>query len=340
VTEVNSTGTGLIYSSYFSGTQRDSINFAAFTPNAIYVGGSAGSADLPGLAGYPQQCLPQTYETRLSIDAMEVGPSRITPGKVLAYDAFAGTLIASSGSNVIAVDPTAAQTPIACILDSADLKPVTAIVPGELLSLFGEFSSGGPATPPTGQFPTSLNGVTIDVNGLPSPLLYVGGEQINFQAPSGIAGGAEANIKFASALSNLSDSRMLPVVASNPTAFLNTSTPSPALAICTTESAAAVIGLLPLAFNSDGSVNSCLNPAVPGSAVSLFLNGLGVTSAPVVTVPAPLTVAAVSALPGPVPSVWQVSLQIPTDQAAGGVQVSLTAGGVPTRDASLIVWVK
>src|ERR1035438_10526916 len=43
-------GTGLIYSSYFSGTQRDSINFAAFTPNAIYVSGSAGSADFPGFA--------------------------------------------------------------------------------------------------------------------------------------------------------------------------------------------------------------------------------------------------------------------------------------------------
>jgi uncharacterized protein (TIGR03437 family) len=340
LTEVNPTGTGLIYSSYFSGTQRDSINFAAFTPNAIYVSGSAGSADFPGFAGYPQQCLPQTYETRLSTDATEIGPSRITPGKVLAYDTFAGTLIASSGSDVITVDPNATQTPIACILDSADLKPVTAIAPGELLSLFGAFSSGSPATPQTGQFPTSLDGVTIDVNGLPSPLLYIAAEQINFQAPSGIAGGAQANIKFTSALSNLSDSLTLPIVASNPTAFLNTATPSPALATCTAQSSASVNGLLPLAFNSDGSVNTCLNPAVTGSTVSLFLNGLGVTSAPVVTSPAPLTVAAVSALPGAIPSAWQVSLQMPTGQAAGGVQVSLTAGGVPIRDASLIVWAK
>jgi hypothetical protein len=54
LTEVNPSGTGLIYSSYFSGTQMDTINFAAFTPEAIYLGGSAGSADLPGLVGYPQ----------------------------------------------------------------------------------------------------------------------------------------------------------------------------------------------------------------------------------------------------------------------------------------------
>jgi uncharacterized protein (TIGR03437 family) len=232
------------------------------------------------------------------------------------------------------------QTPIACILDSADLKPVTAIAPGELLSLFGEFSAGNLATPPPGQFPTSLDGVTIDINGVPSPLLYVGGEQINFQAPFGIAGGAQANIGFASAFSNLSDSRTLPIVASNPTAFLNTATPSPALATCTIEDAASVNGLLPLALNSDGTANTCLNPAAPGSAVSLFLNGLGATSAPAVTATAPLTVGSVSALPGAVPSVWQVSLLIPAGLGAGGVQVSLTAGGVPVRDSNLIVWVK
>ena len=340
LSEVNPTGTGLIYSTYFSGTQTDNINFAAFTPNAIYVGGRAGSANLPGFAGYPQQCLPQMYETRLSADATEIGPSRIAPGKLLAYDAFAGTLIASSGSDLVAVDSNATQTPIACILDSADLKPVTAIAPGELLSLFGEFSSGSPASPPPGPFPTSLDGVTIDVNGVPSPLLYVGGEQINFQAPSGIAVGAQANIMFASARSNLSDSRTLPIAAGNPTSFLNTATPSPGLATCTAEDAASLNGLLPLAFNSDGSVNTCLNPATPGSALSLFLNGPGVAAAPIVTATVPLTVASVSALPGAIPGIWQVSLQIPAGQAAGGLQVSLTAGGIPVRDASLIVWVK
>ncbi len=340
LTEVNPTGTGLIYSSYFSGTQTDTINFAVFTPNAIYVGGSAGSANLPGFAGYPQQCLPQTYETRLSADATEIGPSHITPGKVLAYDAFAGALIVSSGTDVTAVDPNVAQTPIACILDSADLKPVTAIAPGELLSLFGEFASAGPTVPAAGQSATSLDGVTISVNGTPSQLFFAGGEQINFQAPYGITAGAQANINFAYTFSNLSDSLTLPVAASNPTAFLNMATPSAALQTCTIEDSASVNGLLPLALNSDGSVNTCLNPAAPGSAVSLFLNGTGTISAPAVTVTAPLTVSSVSALPGAVPSVWQVNLHIPAGEGGGGIQVSLTAGGVPVRDANLIVWVK
>jgi uncharacterized protein (TIGR03437 family) len=339
LTEVNPTGTALVYSSYFSGTQTDSINFAAFAPNAIYLGGSAGSANLPGFAGYPQECLPQMYETRLSPDATEVGPSRIVPGKLLAYDAFAGTLIATGGTNVIAVDPNATQTPIACILDSADLAPVTAVAPGELLSLFGEFSSGSPATPQSGQVSTSLDGVTIDVNGIPSPLLYVGGEQINFQVPFGIAGAAQANIGFASALSGISDSRTLPTVATNPAVFLNTATQSQALATCTVESAASVNGSLPLAINADGTVNTCLNPALAGSMVTLFLNGLGATSAPDISANR-ATVVAVSALSSASAGIWQVNLQMPADAGAGGYQISLTAGGVPVRDANVIVWVK
>jgi Ca2+-binding RTX toxin-like protein len=44
LTEVNPTGTGLIYSSFFGGTQTDTISFFALTPNVIYLGGSAGSA--------------------------------------------------------------------------------------------------------------------------------------------------------------------------------------------------------------------------------------------------------------------------------------------------------
>jgi uncharacterized protein (TIGR03437 family) len=338
ITEVNPTGTALIYSTYFGGTQTDTINFFASTPVGLYLGGNAGSANLPGLAGYPQQCLPQGYATRLSADAMEIGPARTVPGKVLAYDSTGGRLITTTGTNVIAVDPNTAQTPIACILDSADSKPLTAIAPGQLVSLFGEFSVGSPVTAPSDQLPTSLGGVTISVNGIPSPLLYAGGEQINFQAPTTITAGADANIAISLAQSNLSDSRTLPAVATNPAAFLNMDTPSAALANCTNRDSASVNGSLPLTLNSDGAINTCLNRAAAGSTVSLFLNGLGVMPAPVVTATGPLTVASVSALPGG--RVWQVTLQIPMGRPAGGVQVSLAAGGVAVRDTGLVVWVK
>jgi uncharacterized protein (TIGR03437 family) len=356
LTEVNPTGTGLIYSSFFGGTQTDTINFFALTPNAIYLGGTASSADLPGFTGFPQQCLPQPYQTRLSADGTEIGATRVAPGKVLAYDAFAGMLIATTGTNVGSFNPNAPQTSISCILDSADLQPVSSIAPGELLSLFGEFSSGSPATPPSGQFPTSLDGVSVALNGIPSPLLYVGGDQINFQAPFEIAGAASASIALTAPQRGISDSITLPIMANNPSAFLNTP-PDALIMPCIYESSASLSGTFPLAINPDGSINACTNPAPAGTAVTLFLDGLGVTSpsqttgaitanpgpvlaSPVITANGGVTVVSVSAVPGAISGVWQVALQVPANEPSGGNQVSLSSGNVPVRDANLVVWVK
>jgi hypothetical protein len=56
----------------------------------------------------------------------------------LAYDSTTGTLLLTSGNDLLRFDPSQA-TPIACLLDAADLSPVTAIAPGELLAMFGRF---------------------------------------------------------------------------------------------------------------------------------------------------------------------------------------------------------
>ena len=44
-----------------------------------------------------------------------------------------------------------------------------------------------------------------------------------------------------------------------------------------------VSGLRPLALNADGRLNSCANPAPSGSAVTIFMNGIGVTTPPQTT---------------------------------------------------------
>ncbi len=129
LTKLNSTGTALIYSTYFSGTQTDTISFAAFTANGVYLSGTAGSPDLPGFDGFPAPCLPQTYATLLSADANEVGASHTAPGNILAYDASAGTLLAWTGTDLVAFNPAApARPPSPAYSDSADLKPVTFLI--------------------------------------------------------------------------------------------------------------------------------------------------------------------------------------------------------------------
>jgi uncharacterized protein (TIGR03437 family) len=356
ITKLNSTGTALIYSSYFSGTQTDTISFAAFTANGIYLSGTAQSPDLPGFEGFPAYCLPQTYATRLSADATEVGASRAAPGNILAYDAAANTLLVWTGTDLVAFDPTAPASPIACILDSADLKPVTSIAPGELLTIFGERLFSGVISQPPGQFATSLDGVSVAVNGVPSPLLYVGPQQINFQAPFEIAGATQAGIAFASTQLNLADSLTLPIVAINPAAFLAAGTPVPTFPNCVLNGKQYTGGSLPLAFNADGSPNTCANPAAPGSVVTIFLNGLGVTSPapitgavtpnpgvplnlPIVLIDGNQSLVSAFSAPGSISGVWQVEIRMSANEI-GAVSVGLSVGGVPLGEGLLIVFVQ
>ena len=351
---MNATGTGLVYSTFLSGTQADTIAFAAFTSGGIYLSGQARSADFPGLEGAPVQCLPSAYETRLSLDGLTITAARMVPGNAMAYDQATGMLLAWTGADLIGFDPAAPPAPITCILDAADLQPVTSIAPGELLSIFSERLPfwGGISY---GTFPTSLGGITVTFNGIAGPLLYVSTQQINVQAPYEIAGGAQTTLTLNTQQTNTSDSRTLPVIARNPVAFLTT--PAYAdLEKCDLVLLGYPPGPFPLAFNSDGSPNTCLNPAVAGSVVRIFLAGLGVT------VPAPVTgsvnpspgiplnlpitfggglaatVVSAVALPGSISGVWQVDVRTPANR--GPIPVSLFVDSVPGRDTNLSIWLR
>jgi uncharacterized protein (TIGR03437 family) len=355
VTKLNATGTGLVYSTFLSGTQADTIAFAAFTAGGIYLSGQVESPDFPGLEGFPSQCLPETYATRISLDGSVITAARMVPGNVLAYDAT-GMLLAWTGTDLISFDPAAPPTAIACILDAADLRPVTSIAPGELLSIFGAHFVNGIAGPAPGSFPASFAGVTVTLNGIASPLMYISSQQINLQAPYEISNAAQAILTLTSAQMNESDLRTLPVTAGNPVAFLDTVT-SPASADCLPYGGLVWEGQpLPLAFNSDGSRNTCSNPARVGSVVRLFIAGLGVT------VPAPVTgsinpnpgtplnlpisfggglsaaVVSAVALPGSISGVWQVDVRMPGD--TGAIPVSLVVDSVPVRDTNLTIWLR
>jgi uncharacterized protein (TIGR03437 family) len=360
VTKLNATGTALLYSTFFSGTEADTIDFAAFTSAGLYVSGQARSSDLPGFFGeVPAPCLPRTFVTRLSTDAQAVGAARVADGKVLAWHSALGRLLAWSGSDLLAIDPAGPVPGITCILDAADVKPATSIAPGELLSLFGPRLAEATAGVAPGFFPTSMGKVSVVLNTVASPLMYVSRQQINFQAPFEIAGASQANLVLTGPEGKVSDSRAIPVAARNPVAFLDTATPASALSLpnCPSYGVLYSGGALPLAFNSDGSRNSCANPAKPKSLVRIFLGGLGVTDPVPVTGsvnPNPgaalnlpvsaeaggttLTVTAVAA-PGSISGVWQVDVTMPENQT-GAITVSLSVDGVPVRDRNLTIWVR
>jgi uncharacterized protein (TIGR03437 family) len=364
VTLIKADGSGLIFSTFFSGSNYDTLVFAALTNAGIYLGGQAGSADLPGFDGaVPSACLPDGFVTRMTLDGSAVSASRTPPGTPLAYDSTNGTLLLVFGNDLLRFDPSAA-TPIACVLDAADLSPVTMIAPGELLSMFGRFTLGidpdEPAVEPSqGSYPVNFQGLEVVANQTPTPLLYVSDQQINFQTPYETPGSLEANLTLTYSDINgdtISDSIMLQVAASNPVAFLA----QPSMFNVS----------VPVALNADGTINSEAHPASLSSIVTIFVDGLGVTDPAPITgrinsSPAPpldvsLTVTPApcgggSCFPGPtfvsaaaaigsISGVTQVKLRAPTVNPYPGSEFqtlfSLTAGGTAVRDMNLSFWVK
>jgi hypothetical protein len=64
VTNLNSTGTGLIFSTYLGGSSMDSISsIATDSAGRIYLGGIAISPDFPGLPAVPDVCRPSYFPT-------------------------------------------------------------------------------------------------------------------------------------------------------------------------------------------------------------------------------------------------------------------------------------
>ncbi len=139
-----------------------------------------------------------------------------------------------------------------------------AVSPGEIVTIFG--TAIGPSTPAgleldrNGNVSTSLGGVQVLFNGIPAPLTYVSGAQINAVVPYEIGGtlSFSVQVKFLGQTSN---------------AFPLTSSPT-APALFTANGSGTGPGAI---LNQDNSYNGPANPAPKGSYVVLYLTGEGET---------------------------------------------------------------
>jgi uncharacterized protein (TIGR03437 family) len=158
---------------------------------------------------------------------------------------------------------------IGCLLDAGNLLHSGPIAANQLLTIMG--SNLGADT-----------GVSVTFDGNPAQLLYSSPSQINLVVPANVSQ-VKTTVVQVTVNGAASATRQLPVVASNPELFADTS-----------QATACNTGLAPLALNSDGSRNSCQNPAKLGSVISFFVHGnppclcfdaaFGEFSAPVVNV--------------------------------------------------------
>ena len=245
-----------------------------------------------------------------------------------------GKVFVPAYNGVVVYGELAAVGPAITGVTNAASYATDAISPGSLVSLFGSGLAPVTASAPAVPLPISLADVSVLINGVPAPVLYVSPNQINAQVPSELAAGpATVVVRVEDALSSTAS---ITLAAAAPGLFTNAQGQAAAL-------------------NDDGSVNSIQNPARAGAFVSLFFTGQGPVATDIddgdaapegTATPATMPVSAsVGNLPAVVqfaglapnyPGVAQINLRVP--ELAGGVYpVIVKIGGRASNAARLAV---
>ncbi len=219
--------------------------------------------------------------------------------------------------------PGATMPAITGIVNSASFA-VGPQAGGTLFSIFGQNLAGSTTQATTMPLPTQLAGVSLTINSIPVPLLFVSPGQINAQVPYGIPVGSS---QMALTTGGISYSAV-------PFEITNV---SPGLFIIADGTGRGAIE------NQDYSVNSPQNPAAPGSTIMAYFTGEGSVSPAVTTgAPAPRSplstaVAASSATIGDQPA--QISFTGVTPTLAGVAQMNITVPNLAPGSYPLVLTV-
>ena len=195
--------------------------------------------------------------------------------------------------------------------------------PGEIVTLLGSLALGSTSSSPS---PILL------FNGVPAPVIYSGGNQVNAIVPFGIALGGAVNVELRSPAQQIA-MVSVPTAAAAPAIFTQTATGTGPGAI----------------LNQDGTVNSFANPAPRNSIIMVYGTGFGaltpqaidgqIATAPATTtlpvtatiggIPADVTYA--GAAPGLIAGAVQINVRIPAAAAPDlSAPISLTIGSATT----------
>lgn len=266
---------------------------------------------------------------------IQADPTGLAPGS------YTGNITATSadGSTMASINCTLEVSgPLPAlatgnVLSAATFLPA-APAPGGLFTMMATDLAGSINTVTTPDLPTLLHGVSVTINGIPAPLIYVSPTQINAQVPFEVGAGPA----ILELIKDGVQGRPVPISITDtaPQIFLTTGTHAAAL-------------------NQDYSVNAPDNPATTGSVISVFWTGQGLVNNPVTT-GAPATalflntaVASTTATIGGQPAavlysglapgyagLAQANLQIP-DLPTGDYPLVLTAGSGTSNSATVSI---
>jgi uncharacterized protein (TIGR03437 family) len=264
---------------------------------------------------------------------IQADPTGLAPGS------YTGSITAASadGSSIVTISCTlevSGSLPslgTANFLSAATFLPQAA-APGGLFTMMATDLGGSINLATTPDLPTLLDGVSVAINGIPAPLIYVSPTQINAQVPFEVGPGPATLTLTRNGVAG--QPVPISIAGTAPQIFLTAGTHAAAL-------------------NQDYSVNAPANPAIAGGVISVFWTGQGVVNNPVTTgAPASAvflntTVASTAATVGGQPAtvlysglapgfvgLAQVNLEIP-DLPSGEYPVVLTVGSATSNSATV-----
>jgi uncharacterized protein (TIGR03437 family) len=262
LTKLSSTGSKLIFSTYFGGAIVDEPQTLRLDQH----GNIWTSSYVPDRTGFS---LPANTLTLGNSLIAEISPdgSALLFCEYLPSGAAGQDLALVPGGNLIAIGaqdilllPRSAPSELSILGISDLVAPFVSptIAPGEYLSVFG--TGLGPASGVTMQLDShhrianELGSTKVYVDGVIAPLLYVSANQINLLVPYEIAGHDRVNMQIVSG-DTVSQNLTLDVRESNPYVLY--------------------------VLNPDGSLNSESNQAPRGSTISVYVSGAGALQVPV-----------------------------------------------------------
>jgi uncharacterized protein (TIGR03437 family) len=253
----------------------------------------------------------------------------------------------SSSSGFARLSPSSVLQPTITRVVNAASQAQGRISPGELISIYG--TGLGPLNgvsfgidPVTKLLNTELGGTQVFFGGLAAPVLYASDRQINAMVPYEIAYSTDVPIQVA----------YQSVVSSATTLSVSTAMPALFTMNATGTGQAA-------ARNLDGTVCDASHPAAPGSVVTLYVTGGGVTNPPGTTgaisgldlrylsqtvlatvADQPATVVFAGAAPTLVGGVEQINIRLADNTPPGSAQPVIVTVGIDSSPATATIAVR
>lgn len=367
IAEINPTGSGLIYSTFFGGAGLDVANGLAIdSAGNAYVAGATNSTNLrvtsnafestlgaPGAQnGFVIEIAPQgasleysTYlggsmtDTIYDIAANNAG-SMYVVGSTNSLNfpllsAFQSKLAGVQNAFVASLGPPAPLA-ISSLTNGASFASAPAVSPGSLATIFASTGVAQPASASSIPLPITLGGVSVTINGISAPLVFVNSSQVNFQLPSGIPAGPATAVLAAGTSSSAPFDFTLSTAA--PGIFTYGSNQAvaqnyPSLAVNGPTTPAKIGGVAIVYLTGIGPVNNPVGDGLltPGNPLSKATSSF---SATIDQLNAPI--AFLGLTPGFI-GLAQANLTVPSTLQAGTYALVITVNGVASNAALITV---